>query len=640
MTRSAAGSRPRPGRRRRPPPSAAARSSDDPRIRHPRPHAPSPTPVSASRRAAACWSRRAGSNRRPAAYKAAALPAELRRRRARTARPVYRTARSGLEPALATRPSGLYSAHGAPGLQRATWPPREAGSSPPSWRRLVAVGQSRCAWAWPSRPRQASRGPAAAAGLAVAGAAVQRLVGGRHGPRQRRHRVRQGAPPPPAHRLADQDHDGHARARAGAGPRAGTSRCRPPPWASTAPASASTPGDRIKMRQLLLGLMVRSATDCAVTLATAIAGDEPAFVRLMNRRAAQLGLDGHALRQLHRPQRPRPLLLRPRPLRARARGHARPTLPQPRRARVGARHVAAVARGLHRLPQPLQRAVRLGRRHQDRARPTAPAPAWWRAASTAAAGSSSPRCTSPTATQEVRDALRLFAYGASRFARSVVVRRGERVGEISVAGGTVPLVAADDLTRVVRRGATVKRRVQAPGTLATRPPTRWSATHGSGQTASCSGRCPSAPPRRPDAARPLPRQRRGPCAARRGLCGDLAGPTRAHTGCSRRAEPGGAGANVRDEYATEALTRKRGSGGDMDPRLRSCGLGPGDSRVGGRRPLRPSGLGPPGAGVDQEEDRRYQRLVAGSGLLGDGKRSQGRPYGGHAKELLTTCCAL
>jgi D-alanyl-D-alanine carboxypeptidase (penicillin-binding protein 5/6) len=50
------------------------------------------------------------------------------------------------------------------------------------------------------------------------------------------------------------------------------------------------PGDRITVRQLLLGLMVRSATDCAITLATAIAGDEPRFALLMNRRAAGLGL--------------------------------------------------------------------------------------------------------------------------------------------------------------------------------------------------------------------------------------------------------------------------------------------------------------------------------------------------------------
>jgi len=46
------------------------------------------------------------------------------------------------------------------------------------------------------------------------------------------------------------------------------------------------------------------------------------------------------------------------------------------------------------------------------------------------------------------------------------VRRGDKVGEIAVAGGTVPLVAADDLTRMVRHGAAVERSVQAPDTLA------------------------------------------------------------------------------------------------------------------------------------------------------------------------------
>ena len=71
----------------------------------------------------------------------------------------------------------------------------------------------------------------------------------------------------------------------------------------------------------------------------------------------------------------------------------------------------------------------------------------------------------PNRTLEVHDALRLFAYGASRFSRSAVVRRGERIGEIDVAGGTVPLVAAGDLTRLVRRGAEVERRVQVPGRL-------------------------------------------------------------------------------------------------------------------------------------------------------------------------------
>ena len=50
------------------------------------------------------------------------------------------------------------------------------------------------------------------------------------------------------------------------------------------------PGERITIRQALLGLMVKSAQDCALTLATAMAGSEPAFVGWMNAKAHQLGL--------------------------------------------------------------------------------------------------------------------------------------------------------------------------------------------------------------------------------------------------------------------------------------------------------------------------------------------------------------
>ena len=74
----------------------------------------------------------------------------------------------------------------------------------------------------------------------------------------------------------------------------------------TAPAAvASTsgiglePGERITIRQALLGLMVKSAQDCGVTLATAMAGRESTFVGWMNAKARTLGLARHALRQLH-----------------------------------------------------------------------------------------------------------------------------------------------------------------------------------------------------------------------------------------------------------------------------------------------------------------------------------------------------
>jgi len=50
------------------------------------------------------------------------------------------------------------------------------------------------------------------------------------------------------------------------------------------------PGDRITVRQALRGTLIKSANDATVTLAVGVAGSERAFVKLMNRRAGQLGL--------------------------------------------------------------------------------------------------------------------------------------------------------------------------------------------------------------------------------------------------------------------------------------------------------------------------------------------------------------
>ncbi|MGJ4850779.1 D-alanyl-D-alanine carboxypeptidase family protein [Bacillota bacterium Meth-B3] len=52
-------------------------------------------------------------------------------------------------------------------------------------------------------------------------------------------------------------------------------------------------GERLTLKQLLLGLMLRSGNDAAVALAEHVAGDEEAFVRLMNERAAMLGVQAH-----------------------------------------------------------------------------------------------------------------------------------------------------------------------------------------------------------------------------------------------------------------------------------------------------------------------------------------------------------
>ena len=51
------------------------------------------------------------------------------------------------------------------------------------------------------------------------------------------------------------------------------------------------PGERMTVRDLLRGLLINSGNDAAMTLATGVAGSERAFVRLMNRRARELGLE-------------------------------------------------------------------------------------------------------------------------------------------------------------------------------------------------------------------------------------------------------------------------------------------------------------------------------------------------------------
>ena len=224
------------------------------------------------------------------------------------------------------------------------------------------------------------------------------------------------------------------------------------------------PGDRIKVRQLLLGLMVRSATDCAVTLATAVAGDEPSFVALMNRRAARLGLeDTHFVNctGLNVP------------------GHyscARDLSELGRRAMRDPRFRKLADRVWARVQWPPAHQAFIVSRNRLNARydwvdGIKTGSTYGTGACMVASGKYGGRrlivttLHEPNRTTEVRDALRLFAYGASNFSRSVVVRRGQQVGKIAVAGDTVPLVADEDLTRMVRRGATVKRRLQVPGLL-------------------------------------------------------------------------------------------------------------------------------------------------------------------------------
>ena len=50
------------------------------------------------------------------------------------------------------------------------------------------------------------------------------------------------------------------------------------------------PGQRMRLSELLEALLVKSGNDAAMAIAVHVAGDEPAFARLMNKKAAELGM--------------------------------------------------------------------------------------------------------------------------------------------------------------------------------------------------------------------------------------------------------------------------------------------------------------------------------------------------------------
>src|SRR4051794_19043311 len=50
------------------------------------------------------------------------------------------------------------------------------------------------------------------------------------------------------------------------------------------------PGERLRLEELLYGLLLPSGNDAAMAIARYLAGSEPAFVARMNARAVELGL--------------------------------------------------------------------------------------------------------------------------------------------------------------------------------------------------------------------------------------------------------------------------------------------------------------------------------------------------------------
>jgi D-alanyl-D-alanine carboxypeptidase (penicillin-binding protein 5/6) len=221
-------------------------------------------------------------------------------------------------------------------------------------------------------------------------------------------------------------------------------------------------GQRISVRDLLYGLILRSGNDAAYDLALAAAGSERRFVGQMNRYAAALGLaDTH---------------------------YANPIGLDQRGNHSSAYDLAALARRLLRIPvfariadsrSAVLGSVRPRRRIEtiDELLELAP---WVNGVKTGhtfgaryvLVGSGRRKGVELIAavvgaeTDEDRfaDALRLLEYGFSRYRRRIPVHAGQALARPSIryGGGELPLRAARTVSVGVRRGQRVEIAVRAP----------------------------------------------------------------------------------------------------------------------------------------------------------------------------------
>jgi D-alanyl-D-alanine carboxypeptidase (penicillin-binding protein 5/6) len=221
-------------------------------------------------------------------------------------------------------------------------------------------------------------------------------------------------------------------------------------------------GERISVRDLLYGLIMRSGNDAAHDLALAAAGSVPRFVQQMNRRAAALGLaDTH---------------------------YANPIGLDQRGNYSSALDLTTLSRRLMRLPAfakiagartALLRSMRPPRRIQTINELLLMEP-WVTGIKTGhtfgahyvLVGSGrrkgveliSAVIGAPTDEARYADNLALLEYGFSQYRRRLPIRRGEDLAdpEIRYSGGTLPLRASRSVAVGIRRGQRLSLKVRAP----------------------------------------------------------------------------------------------------------------------------------------------------------------------------------
>jgi len=204
-------------------------------------------------------------------------------------------------------------------------------------------------------------------------------------------------------------------------------------------------GERITVHDLLYALLLGSANDAAVELAIAVDGSEVAFVRHMNRRARSLGMT-----QTH--------LASASGLDDDGRSTPRDLLQLARAVEADRVLRSIVATRFHRIPAPKGPARIIQNRN---------ALLWlsgtatgMKTGTTQGAGA----CVVATASRNGRHlvaivlgaqedpfspAAALLDYGFQGWRADTIVAAGAPVGAIAIRGGTVPVIAAHDLTRLV-----------------------------------------------------------------------------------------------------------------------------------------------------------------------------------------------
>ncbi|MBI5105599.1 MAG: D-alanyl-D-alanine carboxypeptidase [Solirubrobacterales bacterium] len=225
-------------------------------------------------------------------------------------------------------------------------------------------------------------------------------------------------------------------------------------------------GERVTVRDLMRALLLASANDAAATLATRVAGSRPAFVRLMNKRARELGLKHTHFANPVGLDDPRnyssatdlvklTLILR-------KRAFFRETTDLPR-ATIGAGSRRRVVYNRNRLVQrvPAVNGVKTGHTLQA---------GYVLVGSATRDGVTVLSAVLGTPSEAARDAdsLELLRYGLGRYRVATAVEKGQVLGRAALAHRDehVDLVAPRTVRRTARKGERLRVRVSgAPGEL-------------------------------------------------------------------------------------------------------------------------------------------------------------------------------